>query len=177
LACAWRAGPSQLGCRAGLAGSDHEFPLFTARSGTQRARAYLGEHLIRRSGHTVQDRLVWSVYWADIPQLSRCVGCCPPAWLQSWLQSRGNGADPRPFAFQTGHIPSSRGSSGSYALSSVAAVSRWLLPLLSPSLSAAVRYGPYSRWTTSRAVARGGWRRCQTSIAPWISRSMRTAGW
>src|SRR5580700_7982810 len=97
--------------------------------------------LIRRSGHTVQDRLVWSVCWADIPQLFRCVGCCPPAWLQSWLQSRGNGADPRPFAFQTGHIPSSRGSSGSYALLSVAAVSRWLLPLL----SAAVRYAPYSR--------------------------------
>jgi hypothetical protein len=37
LARAWRAGPSQLGCRAGLAGSDREFPRFTARSGTQRA--------------------------------------------------------------------------------------------------------------------------------------------
>src|ERR1700746_94806 len=33
-----------------------------------------------------------------------------------------------------GHIRSSRGSSGSYPLSSVAAVSRWLLPLLSPLL-------------------------------------------
>ena len=28
LACAWRAGPSQLGRRAGLAGSDREFPRF-----------------------------------------------------------------------------------------------------------------------------------------------------
>ncbi len=49
LACAWRAGPSQLGCRVGLAGSDREFPPVYCRSGTQRGRAYLGEHLIRRS--------------------------------------------------------------------------------------------------------------------------------
>jgi len=129
------------GCADVLSVSDPDCPRWLLRSGTQRAR----EHLIRRSGHTVQDRLVWSVCWADIPQLSRCVGCCPPAWLQSWLQSRGSGADPRPLAFQAGHIPSSRGSCGSYALSSVAAVSWWLLPLLSPLLSAAVRYAPYSR--------------------------------
>ena len=42
---------------------------------------------------------------------------------------------PRPSVFQAGHIPSWRGSCGSYALSPVAAVSRWLLPLLSPLLS------------------------------------------
>jgi hypothetical protein len=29
--------------------------------------------------------------WADIPELSTCVGCCSAAWLQSWLQSRRNG--------------------------------------------------------------------------------------
>jgi hypothetical protein len=42
----------------------------------------------------------------------------------------------RPSAFQAGHIPSWRGSCGSYALSPVAAISRWLLLLLSPLLSA-----------------------------------------
>jgi len=43
----WRAGLSQLGCRLGLAGSDREVPRFTVLPGTQRARAYFGEHLIR----------------------------------------------------------------------------------------------------------------------------------
>ena len=42
----------------------------------------------------------------------------------------------RPSAFQAGHIPSWRGSCGSYALSPVTAVSRWLPPLLSPLLAA-----------------------------------------
>jgi hypothetical protein len=41
LAGAWRAGPSQLGWRAGLAGSDREFPGLLP----DRARAYLGECL------------------------------------------------------------------------------------------------------------------------------------
>ena len=61
--------------------------------------------LIRRSGHIVQDRPSPVVGWADIPELSTCVGCCSAAWLQCWLQSRRNGADPRPSAFQAGHIP------------------------------------------------------------------------
>jgi hypothetical protein len=56
--------------------------------------------LIRRSGQVVQDRPSMVVGWADIPELSTCVGCCSAAWLQSWLQSRRNGADPRPSAFQ-----------------------------------------------------------------------------
>jgi hypothetical protein len=60
---------------------------------------------IRRSGHVVQDRPSMLVGWADIPELSTCVGCCSAPWLQSWLQSRRNGADPRPSAFQAGHIP------------------------------------------------------------------------
>ena len=53
-----------------------EFPWFTARSGTQRARAYVGEHLIRRSRQVVQGRPSPVVGWADIPELSTCVGCC-----------------------------------------------------------------------------------------------------
>jgi hypothetical protein len=40
-------------------------------------------------------------------------------------------ADERPSVFQAGHIPSWRGSCERYALSPVAAVSRWLLLLLS----------------------------------------------
>ena len=40
--------------------------------------------------------------WADIPELSACVGCCSAPWLQSWLESRRNGADPRPSACQVG---------------------------------------------------------------------------
>ena len=51
--------------------------------------------LIRRSGHVVQDRPPMLIGWADIPELSTCVGCCSAPWLQSWLQSRRNGADPR----------------------------------------------------------------------------------
>jgi hypothetical protein len=88
LDCAWRAGPSQLGCRVGPAGSDREFPGFTARSGTHRARAYFGEHLVRRSGHIVQDRPLRSVCWTEIPQLSAWDAPCPAAWQQHWQQSR-----------------------------------------------------------------------------------------
>ena len=94
------------------------------------------EHLIRRSGQAVQDRPLRSVGWADIPELSTCVGCCSAAWLQSWLQSQGRSADPRPSAFQAGHIPSWRESCESYALSPVADDSGWLLLLLSLLLSA-----------------------------------------
>ena len=53
------------------------------------------------------------------------------------MEWSGAGSNRRPSTFQAGHIPSSRGSCGSFALSSVAAVNRWLLPLLSPLLSAA----------------------------------------
>ena len=62
--------------------------------------------LIRRSGQLVQDRPSPVVGWADIPELSTCVGRCPAAWQQCWQQSRRNGADPRPSAFQAGRIPS-----------------------------------------------------------------------
>ena len=51
----------------------------TARSGVPRAC----EHLIRRSGQVVQDRPSPVVGWADIPELSTCVGRRPAAWQQS----------------------------------------------------------------------------------------------
>jgi hypothetical protein len=58
-------------------------------------------------------------------------GCCSAAWLQSRLQARRNCADPRPSAFQAGHIPSCYGSYERCALSPVAAACRWSLLLLS----------------------------------------------
>ena len=51
--------------------------------------------------------------------------------------SQWDGAIERPSAFQAGHIPSWRESCERYALPPVAAVSGWLLLLLSPLLSAA----------------------------------------
>ena len=91
------------------------------------------------------------VSWADIPELSTCVGCCSAAWLQS----RRNGTDPRP-SFQAGHIPSWRGSCERHALSPVAIGSGWLL-LLSPLLSAA---GPVPHFPRLPA---------DDSVTPWSS--------
>jgi hypothetical protein len=83
---------------------------------------------------------MWSVRWADIPQLSMPGACCPPSWQQYWQQSRRWWrSDPRPSAFQPEHIRSWRGSCECYALPPVAASGRWLLLLLSPLLSAAFR--------------------------------------
>jgi hypothetical protein len=62
----------------------------------------VGEHLIRRCRQIVQDRPLPVVGWADIPELSTSVGRRPAAWQQS----RWNGADSQPSAFQTEHIPS-----------------------------------------------------------------------
>jgi hypothetical protein len=102
-------------------------------------RARIGHDLLlRRSRHIVQDRPLPSVRWADIPQPSTRDRPRPAAWQQYWQQSRWNGSDPRPSAFQAGHIPSRRGSCERYARSAVAAVCRWSLLLLSPLLSAAV---------------------------------------
>jgi hypothetical protein len=57
---------------------------------------------IRRSGRVVQDRLLQSVRWPDIPQLSTRGGRCPAAWQQHWQQSRPNGAVlDRPFSGRT----------------------------------------------------------------------------
>src|SRR5580693_4023953 len=63
------------------------------------------------------------VSWADIPELSTCVGFCSAAWLHSWLQSRRNGADPRPSA-KAGHIPSRAGPCERSARSPIDADSR-----------------------------------------------------
>jgi hypothetical protein len=51
------------------------------------------------------------------------------------MARNGHAANHRPSAFQAGHIPSWHGSCECYALSPVAAVSRWSLLLLSPLLS------------------------------------------
>jgi hypothetical protein len=59
-------------------------------------RGMVAEHLIRSSGHIVQDRPLRSVRWADIPQLSIRGWRCPPSWQQFWQQSRRDGTDPRP---------------------------------------------------------------------------------
>jgi hypothetical protein len=57
----------------------------TARSGGQRVR----EHLIRRSGQTVQACPIVAFRWPDVPWPSFCVDSWLWPWLQSWLQSRG----------------------------------------------------------------------------------------
>ena len=44
--------------------------------------------LIRRSGHIAQDRPLWTVRWADIPELSVRIKRCLAAWQQYWQQSR-----------------------------------------------------------------------------------------
>ena len=128
---------SQVSWCTGLSGSDREFPALTGRSGTQRTRACFGEHLIRRSGHIVQDRPLRPVCWTDIPQLSAWDASYPAAWQQCWRQSQRPGADPRPSAFQAWRRPSCRRSCECCAPSPIAAASRWLLLLLSPLLSVA----------------------------------------
>ena len=102
--------------------------------------------------------------WADIPELSTCVGCCSAAWLQCWLQSRRNGADPRS-SVQAGHIPSWRGSCECHALSPVAADGGWWLLLLQllPGIClvtarAVQRMAPYPG--QARCLALGFWPEC-----------------
>jgi hypothetical protein len=122
--------------------------------------------LIRRSGQVVQDRPSMVVGWADIPELSTCVGCCSAAWLQSWLQSRRNGADPRPSAFQAAHIPSRYGSRVCSALSLVAAACRWSLRLLSPLLSTRRRPSGSKPTSTMQGMVRV--RSRQALACPWF---------
>jgi len=116
---------------------DH--PVYIPRAFRRPGRLLAAEHLFRSSRHIVQDRPSRSVPWAEIPQLSTRDQRCPAAWQQYWQQSRRNGLDPRPSAFQAPHIPSWRGSCESNALSPVPAISLRLLPLLSLLLPAAVR--------------------------------------
>jgi hypothetical protein len=95
----------------------------------------LREHLIRRSRRTVQDRPSRTVRWADIPELSTCVGCCPAAWQQS----RRHGDSLRLSAIQAVHNSSRHKIYVRLVLSPVAAVCRWSLLLPSPLLSAQPR--------------------------------------
>ena len=119
--------------------NDRESPWVTLLTGTWRARPGLlaasDEHLIRRSGQVVQDRPSPVVGWAGIPELSTRVGCCSAAWLQSWLQSRRNGADPRPSANECRPYPSCHElRERPWALPTADACC-WLLLLLSSLLS------------------------------------------
>ena len=86
----------------------------------------LGALLIRRSGHIAQDRPSLAARWADIPGLSARDRRCPAAWQQYWQQSRRDGTDPRPSAFQAGHIPKSPDN----VRASGAVVGRRCLPLV-----------------------------------------------
>jgi hypothetical protein len=113
----------------------------------------VSDHLLRRSGHIVQDCLLRSLCWADIPRLSAWDASCPAAWQQCWQQSRP-GAHPRPSAFQAGHMPSWRGSCECYALSPVGGAGRWLLLLLSPLLSGAVGKAGARRLRAGHLAAR-----------------------
>jgi hypothetical protein len=80
---------TQVGRGIGLSGSDREFPPLTGRSGTQRARAYLGDHLIRRylCGYPDPFRSVRDL--GLVP--ARCSGefgiseSRSPRWLPAWL--------------------------------------------------------------------------------------------
>jgi hypothetical protein len=101
-----------------------------------------GALLIRRSGHIVRDRQLWSLRWADIPQLPVWDAPCPAAWQRCWLQSRRPGADRRPSVFQAWRTPSRRRSCECWEPPPVAVASRWLRSrwlrrLLSPLLSVA----------------------------------------
>jgi hypothetical protein len=69
---------TQVSGHAEVSASYCHYPWLSASSVMQRAR----DLLIRRSGHIVQDRPLWSLRWADIPQLSAWDAHCPAAWLQ-----------------------------------------------------------------------------------------------
>ena len=71
--------------------------------------------LIRRLRQVVQDRLLRSVCWTDIPQPSTRDRRCPVAWQQYWQQSPPNGTDSRPSAVQAGQIPRVVGGRASMA--------------------------------------------------------------
>jgi hypothetical protein len=105
----WLAADANSDCGGGMARRPVEDAVLSAHvaGGDHHASSRLGHdrkdsrhHLIRRSRHFVQDRLLRSLRWADIPQLPAWDAPCPAAWQQCWQQSRRPGADPRPSAFQ-----------------------------------------------------------------------------
>jgi hypothetical protein len=116
-------------------------PSFCRPIGNETGTRLLREHQIRRSRHIVQARPLRSLCWADIPQLSTRDRRCPAAWQQYWQQSRRNGLDPRPSAFQAGHIPKSPFACERVAVSPFAVTCHWLLLLLSRLLSAQALHG------------------------------------
>ena len=101
-----------------------------------------------------------------------CVGRRPAAWLQRWLQSWRNAADPRPSAFQAGHIPSWRGSCVCYALrpgqvgpARAPGKLTWSVAP-SPRASGGTRCTPPVRTSVRRRI-RAPDRGCSSSL-PWV---------
>jgi hypothetical protein len=108
------------------------------------------EHLIRRSGHIVQDRPLRSVPWTDIPQLSAWDASCPAAWQQS----RRPGADPPTVCFSGRTYPQLT----RIVRELCAVAGRWCLPLVavtvavSPGQDAFARLPHGVRLVTARTV-------------------------
>jgi len=125
---------------AGLSASDRDCPAVPGSSGTQRARP-LRPELAAPLGVCPLPQLMVGVGGSSRSLLSGDVAvfCCCTGELRVSFVGPARCAVPtcRPSAFQAGHLPSWRGSCECYALSSVAAASRWLLLLLSPLLSVA----------------------------------------
>jgi hypothetical protein len=127
--------------------------------------------LIRRSGQAVQDRPLRSVRWADIPQLSVRDRCCPAAWLQSWLQSPRNGADPRPSAFRPDISPVAADRAGVMRCrgSGPVAGGRWCCChrccQFSPSHSVTSRPRPQTTPATEDGKRRGSMSYCSVSAS------------
>jgi hypothetical protein len=107
------------------------FPSSCARSGR------FVEHLIRRLRHIVQNRLLRSVRWADIPQLSTRDQRCPAAWQQYWQQSRRTASIPDRMLFRRSGLPVRLTRSKRGRMLSCVDGRGWLPPLLSSLLSAA----------------------------------------
>jgi hypothetical protein len=131
--------------------SDRKFPAGTGRSGTKQARR-----------HGSQTSAATSGPWSSSP-IQR------PTHYEA-----GGSVQRRRCTVQARHIPSWRRSCGSYALSPVAAVSRWLLPLLSSLLSLPLRPRAPSSSTPSALFSFSGLdllvllRPCSPSVG-WLS--------
>ena len=105
-------GPKVLPRDPGAVGGtrSHATSAVIVRPGLPRRKTHIASLVIRRLRQVVQDRLLPSARWADIPQLSIRDRRCPAAWQQYWQQSRPDGTDPRPSVFRAGHITGRRGS-------------------------------------------------------------------
>ena len=144
--------------------SDRQDRLFTARSGTQRARWPLRPELAAPLGVCPLPQLMegvgsrsCSLQSGDVAVLSCCTAALPVSFVGA---ARYAMPTCRPSVFQAGHIPSWRRSCERYALSPIAGASRWLLLLLSPLLSAA---GPGSHL---RGLPGSGGAPCPSQASP-----------